>query len=48
MKAYVIVNVDVHDKDRYPEYVKMAPDASDAEEIRQTALGLRRSMAKLN
>jgi len=25
MKAYVIVNVDVHDKDRYPEYVKLAP-----------------------
>lgn len=32
----------------FEEYVKMAPDASDAEEIRQTALGLRRSMAKLN
>ena len=25
MKAYVIVNVDVHDRDRYPEYVKLAP-----------------------
>ena len=25
MKAYLIVNVDVHDKDRYPEYVKLAP-----------------------
>ena len=32
----------------FEEYVKMAPDASDAEEIRQTALGLRRSMAKMN
>ena len=32
----------------FEEYVKMAPDASDAEEIRQTALGLRRSMARLN
>jgi regulator of sirC expression with transglutaminase-like and TPR domain len=32
----------------FEEYAKMAPDASDAEEIRQTALGLRRSMAKLN
>jgi regulator of sirC expression with transglutaminase-like and TPR domain len=32
----------------FEEYVKMAPEASDAEEIRQTALGLRRSMAKMN
>jgi regulator of sirC expression with transglutaminase-like and TPR domain len=32
----------------FEEYVKMAPDASDAEEIRQTALGLRRSMARMN
>jgi regulator of sirC expression with transglutaminase-like and TPR domain len=29
-------------------YVKIAPDASDAEEIRQTGLALRRSMALLN
>jgi regulator of sirC expression with transglutaminase-like and TPR domain len=29
-------------------YVKIAPDASDAEEIRQTSLALRRSMALLN
>src|SRR6185312_11833360 len=32
----------------FEEYVKMAPDASDAQEIRHTALGLRRSMARLN
>lgn len=32
----------------FEEYVKMAPDASDADEIRQTALGLRRSMARMN
>jgi hypothetical protein len=32
----------------FEEYVKMAPDASDADEIRQTALGLRRSMAMMN
>ena len=32
----------------FEEYVNMAPDASDAEEIRQTALGLRRSMARMN
>ena len=32
----------------FEEYVKMAPDASDSEEIRQTALGLRRSMARMN
>jgi regulator of sirC expression with transglutaminase-like and TPR domain len=29
-------------------YVKIAPEASDAEEIRQTALAIRRSMALLN
>ncbi|HEV7522257.1 MAG TPA: transglutaminase-like domain-containing protein [Candidatus Angelobacter sp.] len=32
----------------FEEYVKMSPDASDAEEIRQTALSLRRSMATMN
>ena len=32
----------------FEEYVRMSPDASDAEEIRQTALSLRRSMAMMN
>ncbi len=32
----------------FEEYVKMSPDASDAEEVRQTALSLRRSMAMMN
>jgi len=32
----------------FEEYVKMAPDASDADEIRHTVLGLRRSMAMMN
>ncbi|MGZ4859225.1 MAG: SirB1 family protein [Candidatus Angelobacter sp.] len=32
----------------FEEYVKMSPEASDAEEIRQTALSLRRSMAMMN
>ncbi len=32
----------------FEEYVRMAPDASDAEEIRHTAVGLRRSMAMMN
>jgi regulator of sirC expression with transglutaminase-like and TPR domain len=32
----------------FDEYVKMSPDASDVEEIRQTALSLRRSMAMMN
>ena len=32
----------------FEEYVKMSPDASDAEEIRQTALALRRTMAMMN
>lgn len=32
----------------FEDYVKMAPDASDAEEIRHTAVGLRRSMAMMN
>lgn len=32
----------------FEEYVKMLPDASDVEEIRQTALSLRRSMAMMN
>jgi len=32
----------------FEEYVKMSPDASDVDEIRQTALSLRRSMAMMN
>jgi regulator of sirC expression with transglutaminase-like and TPR domain len=32
----------------FDEYVKMSPDASDAEEIKQAALSLRRSMAMMN
>jgi regulator of sirC expression with transglutaminase-like and TPR domain len=32
----------------FEEYVRMLPDASDAEEIKQTALSLRRSMALMN
>lgn len=32
----------------FDEYVKMSPDASDAEEIRNTALSLRRSIAMMN
>jgi regulator of sirC expression with transglutaminase-like and TPR domain len=32
----------------FEEYVKMAPDASDAEEVRQTALAVRRQMAMMN
>ena len=32
----------------FEDYVKMSPDASDAEEIKQTALSLRRQMARLN
>ncbi|MBZ5508252.1 MAG: transglutaminase-like domain-containing protein [Acidobacteriia bacterium] len=32
----------------FEEYVKMSPDASDAEEIKQTTLSLRRSMAMMN
>jgi regulator of sirC expression with transglutaminase-like and TPR domain len=32
----------------FEEYVKMAPDASDVDEIRHTVLGLRRSMAMMN
>jgi len=32
----------------FEEYVKMAPDASDAEEVRQTALALRRRIAMMN
>ncbi|HZD94585.1 MAG TPA: transglutaminase-like domain-containing protein, partial [Candidatus Sulfotelmatobacter sp.] len=32
----------------FDEYVKMSPDASDVEEIKQTALSLRRSMAMMN
>lgn len=32
----------------FDEYVKMSPDASDVDEIRQTALSLRKSMALMN
>jgi regulator of sirC expression with transglutaminase-like and TPR domain len=32
----------------FEEYVKMAPDASDAEDVRQTAVGLRRQLAMMN
>jgi regulator of sirC expression with transglutaminase-like and TPR domain len=32
----------------FEEYVNMAPDASDAEEVRQTALALRRQIALMN
>ena len=32
----------------FEEYVKMAPDASDAEEVRQSALALRRQIAMMN
>lgn len=32
----------------FEDYGKMSPDASDAEEIKQTALSLRRQMARLN
>lgn len=34
--------------DDFEEYVKMSPDASDTEEIRQVTLAIRRSMAKMN
>lgn len=34
--------------DDFEEYVKMSPEASDAEEIRQTAVSLRRSLAMMN
>lgn len=39
MKGYVIVNVDVHDKDRYPEYVKVAPQSIQAHGGRYIARG---------
>lgn len=32
----------------FDDYLKMAPDASDADEIRQTALAIRRQLAMLN
>jgi regulator of sirC expression with transglutaminase-like and TPR domain len=32
----------------FEEYIRMSPDASDTEEIRQTALSLRRSLAMMN
>jgi regulator of sirC expression with transglutaminase-like and TPR domain len=34
--------------DDLDEYLKMSPDASDADEIRQTALSIRRSLATMN
>jgi regulator of sirC expression with transglutaminase-like and TPR domain len=34
--------------DDLEEYLKMSPDASDAEEIRHTVLSIRRSLARLN
>lgn len=34
--------------DDFEEYVKMSPEASDAAEIRQTAISLRRSLAMMN
>ncbi|MGZ4813200.1 MAG: tetratricopeptide repeat protein, partial [Terriglobales bacterium] len=30
------------------EYLKMSPDASDADDIRHTALAIRRTLARLN
>jgi len=30
------------------EYLRMSPDASDADEIRHTVLSIRRSLARLN
>ena len=30
------------------DYLKMSPDASDADEIRQTALSIRRALATMN
>jgi regulator of sirC expression with transglutaminase-like and TPR domain len=30
------------------EYLKMSPEASDADEIRHTVLSIRRSLARLN
>ncbi len=30
------------------DYLKMSPEASDADEVRQTALGIRRKLAQLN
>jgi regulator of sirC expression with transglutaminase-like and TPR domain len=32
----------------FDDYLKMAPDASDADEIRQTALSIRRNLATMN
>ncbi len=34
--------------DDFETYLKMSPDASDADEIRETALSIRRSMAQMN
>jgi uncharacterized protein (DUF1330 family) len=39
MKAYVIVNVDVHDRERYPDYVKVAPESIRAHGGRYIARG---------
>jgi regulator of sirC expression with transglutaminase-like and TPR domain len=34
--------------DDLEEYLRLAPDASDAEEMKQTVLSIRRSMAMMN
>jgi regulator of sirC expression with transglutaminase-like and TPR domain len=34
--------------DDLEEYLKMSPDASEADEIRQTALSIRRMLALMN
>ncbi len=34
--------------DDLEEYLKMSPEASDADEIRQTVMGIRRTMARMN
>jgi len=34
--------------DDLDDYLKMSPDASDADEIRHTALAIRRNLASLN
>jgi len=34
--------------DDLDDYLKMSPDASDADEIRQTALSMRRTLAMMN
>ena len=52
VKQRAVLRFNLHDRSGalrdFEEYVKMSPDASDAEEIKQTALSLRRSMAMMN